>query len=201
MLFFLRLGYSAGAVCGHEVYYNNEFISSRKTNSSRLKFSGSGYTQAEGNDGLQWTSESNPNFGQWIQFEFLTEKVKIESYYLKTYEEYESQPVGWTFEASNNNKTFTLLQDCSNCFSECFQYGMELPVDTSSYFHIFRVKFKSASIYSCDYIKIYEFLLNGTVLPEIFKPYVKKIVCTCRIKRGFIPSLSYLFPLIYTYVV
>ena len=82
-----------------------------------------------------------------------------------------------------------------------FHCGELFYVSTSLYFHVFRVKFASAEDSSCDYIQLYEYLVTGTTVSEIFKSYTKKVACTCRIKRGFLSSLSYLIPLIYTFAV
>ena len=200
MFFFLRLVYSAPDVCDTWVE-ESELISSRKNDTTLLKFSGSDYAKAEGKYGSQWTSESKQEFGQWIQFEFLKEKVKIEKYILRPDWRDDCYPADWVFEGSNDNKTFVQLDKVSSHSSFYFHCGKEFSITTSFYFHVFRLKFTAATSSSCDYVQLDLYSLNGTAEYEIFKPYTKKVKCTCKVRRGFLPSLSYLIPLIYTFVV
>ena len=192
MFFFVRQVYSASNECRYSSN-KNEIITARRNDSTLLKFSGSDYAKAEGYEGKYgslWTSESKQGLGQWIQFEFLKEKVKVESYIIVVNRGDDCTPNGWTFEGSNDNKTFIQLDKIYKP-GEALYCGIAFPVTTSLYFHIFRVKFTSTWDSSCDHIQLHLYQIVGTVENEMFKPFTKKVVCTCEIKRSFHQSFFF----------
>ena len=200
MFLFIKLVCSVSDWCDYTTH-EDDLIQSRKNDPKKLRLIGSNYEKTVGLDlyhpyDSMWDSEEKEGLGQWLQYEFLVEKVKIKEYVLGNHGAYSCHPTGWIFEGSNDNSSFTILDAKLNLDYNYVESGRFFSVSTEKYYHVFKIKFISAGDETCDYISLGLYSITGTTESELFKPATRNKRQSCIVKRCSHSSLSYLIPLI-----